>query len=339
MLIWVNLHGGFVVGFVLLGIYLADAILRYFRQSELRSSISPRLHQLGAVTAVSLLASLANPYGYRLHIHVYQYLSSRWLMNHIDEFLSPNFHGIAQQCFVLILLLTIAVLALGKRPSLVHVLVLLFATYSGLYASRSLPVSSLLITLVIAPFLTQAVVEGSANTSLAPELRRFLARWQAFGSRMASMELNLRGHAWAVLAVVLGLLICANQGRAGNNQWRDAHFDARRFPVQATDFLAQRGIREPIFAPDSWGGYLIYRLYPENKVFVDDRHDFYGEEFLKEYLKAIRLTPDWDSFLNARRVKWVLVPARSSLANMLEQTSHWTTTYQDNTAVLFERKP
>ena len=66
---------------------------------------------------------------------------------------------------------------------------------------------------------------------------------------------------------------------------------------------------------------------------------FYGEEFLKEYLKAIRLTPDWDSFLNARRVKWVLVPARSSLANMLEQTSQWTTTYQDNTAVLFERKP
>ena len=73
----------------------------------------------------------------------------------------------------------------------------------------------------------------------------------------------------------------------------------------------QRGIHEPIFAPDSWGGYLIYRLYPQNKVFVDDRHDLYGEEFLKDYLKAIRLTPDWNGFLGEKRVNWALLPAES----------------------------
>jgi hypothetical protein len=119
----------------------------------------------------------------------------------------------------------------------------------------------------------------------------------------------------------------------------DAHFDANRFPVRATEVLARRGIHEPIFAPDSWGGYLIYRLYPANKVFVDDRHDFYGEEFLKNYLKAIRLTPDWDSFLNARQVNWILLPARSSLANMLQLTPQWTMIYHDDTAELFERNP
>ena len=56
---------------------------------------------------------------------------------------------------------------------------------------------------------------------------------------------------------------------------------------------------------------------------MDDRHDLYGEEFLKNYLKAVRVTPDWDSFLNDKRVNWVLVPAGSSLANMLEMTSQW----------------
>ena len=117
------------------------------------------MRELGAVTAASLAASLVNPYGYRLHVHVYRYLSSRWLMNHIDEFLSPNFHGVAQQCFVVILLITIVVLAVGRKPPLSQVLVLLFAAYSGLYASRSLPVSSLLLTLVVAPLLTQAVAE------------------------------------------------------------------------------------------------------------------------------------------------------------------------------------
>jgi len=104
MLLWANLHGGFVVGFVLLGLYLASYLIRCFRcgQEQMRRNIARRLQQLGVVTVVSLAASLVNPYGFRLHVHIYQYLSSHWLMNHIDEFLSPNFHGVAQQCFVLI---------------------------------------------------------------------------------------------------------------------------------------------------------------------------------------------------------------------------------------------
>jgi hypothetical protein len=102
--------------------------------------------------------------------------------------------------------------------------------------------------------------------------------------------------------------------------------------------IVQRGIHEPIFAPDSWGGYLIYRLYPRNKVFVDDRHDLYGEEFLREYLKAIRLTPDWNGFLDEKKVNWALLPAESSLGNMLKETSQWNLVYQDGTSVLLERR-
>jgi hypothetical protein len=333
-------------------LYLASYIFRYFRckQEEIHRDIGRRLRKLGVVTAITLATSLINPYGYQLHVHIYRYLSSRWLMNHIDEFLSPNFHGVAEQCFVLILLITIAALALGRKPPLSQVLVLLFATYSGLYAARSLPVSSLLLTLVVAPLLTQAVREASTNYRLAPGLRAFLSGWEGFGSRMAGLELNLRGHAWPLVALVLGLLLCAHQGRLGayqsvDRQFMNAHFDGKHFPVQAAEMIAQRGLHEPIFSLDSWGGYLIYRLYPQIRVFVDDRHDLYGEEFLKNYLKAVRLTPDWDSFLsddglnnNSKRVNWVLVPAESSLANMLLQTSQWSVVYRDTTAVLFERK-
>ena len=117
----------------------------------------------------------------------------------------------------------------------------------------------------------------------------------------------------------------------------DAQFDAKRFPVQAVEVIAQRGIKEPIFAPDYWGGYLIYRFFPEPKVFVDDRHDLYGQRFLKDYLKVINVQPDWEKFLNERQVHWVLVPAGSSLANILKETPSWKVTYEDNTAVLFQK--
>ena len=322
MLLWVNLHGGFVLGFALLGLYLLSGAIRYSVPGtmETRQNIAIPLRELGMVTFVSLVASLINPYGYELHVHVYRYLSSRWLMNHIDEFLSPNFHGVAQQCFVAILLITIVGLAMSRnKPSFSRVLVLLFATYSGLYASRSLPVSSLLLTLIVAPLWTQALAEARDNPRLSLRLRDFLSRWRLLTSRGGAARTRFRGHLWPIVAVLLGLLACVQAASQGPVTWMDAHFDAGHFPVQASEVIVQRGIREPIFAPDSWGGYLIYRLYPQNKVFVDDRHDLYGEEFLKEYLKAIRLTPDWNGFLEEKRVNWALLPAESSLANMLEK--------------------
>ena len=341
MLLWVNVHGGFVLGLVLLGLYLLSAAVRYHRRRDGEESrrLAQRLKTLAMVTVASLAVSLINPYGYELHVHVYRYLSSRWLMNHIDEFLSPNFHGVAQQCFVAILLITIVALAAARtRPSLSRVFVLLFATYSGLYAARNLPVSSLLLTLIVAPLWTLALAEARENSNLSLRLRAFVSRWQAFTGRVGEVERGFGGHLWPAAAVFLGMLICAQQGKLGATQWMNVHFDPKQLPVQATAAIVQRGIPEPIFAPDSWGGYLIYRLYPQTKVFVDDRHDFYGEDFLRDYLKAIRLTPDWDKFLKENHVNWTLLPTGSPLANMLEETAQWNVVYRDGTAVLLERK-
>ncbi len=340
MLVWVNVHGGFVLGFALLGLYLLSCGMRYFHQSneDARRQARARISELAKVTAASLLAILINPYGYNLHLHVYRYLSSRWLMNHIEEFLSPDFHGVAQQCFVAILLMGMVALALvRKKPSLSQTLVLLFAAYTGLYASRSLPVSSLLITLIVAPICTQAVAEARNSPALSLRLRSFLERWQSLTGRVRRVELGFQGHVWPVAAVLCGLFLLAHRG-PNSPGWMNAHFDPAHMPVEATDVIVQRGIRDPIFAPDSWGGYLIYRLYPENKVFVDDRHDFYGETFLRDYLKTIRLTPDWQVFLKEKKVNWALLPAGSSLSNMLEETSQWAVVHRDETSILLERK-
>src|SRR6185437_15653739 len=75
-----------------------------------RREISSWLQRLAAVTVVSFLVTFINPYGYRLHLHIYSYLSNRWLIDHIEEFQSPNFHGWAQQAFVLLVLLAIVTL-------------------------------------------------------------------------------------------------------------------------------------------------------------------------------------------------------------------------------------
>jgi hypothetical protein len=339
MLLWVNLHGGFVFGFALLAVYIIGGGIQYFTCPEQREEIGMRLKRLGLISMLSLLASFVNPYGYNLHLHIYRYLSDRFLMNQVIEFRSPDFHGVAQQCFALILLVTIAALASARRKhQLPRLLAILLAAYSGLYSSRNLPVSSILLTLLVAPLLTETVAKAGKNAQIAQWLRNLFSRLQSFSVRMESLELRFRGHLWLVLVFALGLWACIHGGRLASVQLLNAYFDDKHFPVEAAEVIAQRDIREPIFCPDLWGGYLIYRLYPQTKVLVDDRHDLYGDQFFKDYLKVVFVQPDWEKVLDERHVNWVLMQKNSSLGTILELTPGWKLVHEDRTAMLFHRE-
>ena len=340
MLLWVNLHGGFLLGFALLGVYIIGGGIQYFTVREQRGETRGWLMRLGLVSVLTLLASFVNPYGYELHLHVYRYLSDRFLMNHVNEFASPDFHGVAQQCFAVMLLVTIAALASARRkPGPAQLLAILLAAYSGLYASRNLPVSSMLLTLLIAPLLSETVAKAGEDAEIARWLRAPLSRLHRFGRRMQNLDLHFQGHLWLVVAFVLGLWACMHGGRLGSVQLFNAYFDDKVFPVEAAEVIAQRDIREPIFCPDQWGGYLIYRLYPQTQVLVDDRHDLYGDQFLMNYLKVVFVQPDWKRVLDQRQVNWILVGKKSSLGTMLGQTPPWKLIHEDATAVLFHRSP
>jgi len=338
MVLWVNVHGGFLIGFLLLAIYLLAGVGRYFSSRDLRDETRRWLKRLGVCSGLSFAASFINPYGYHLHVHIWRYLSDQFLMNHITEFFSPDFHGAAQQCFALLLIVAIGVLASAtRRPSAARLMVIVFAAYSGLYATRSLPTSVLLITLVIAPLLSQTISAVAVNASLASWLRGFFSRLDSFGVRMGKLEVQFRGHLWLMLVFVVGLWACMHHGRLGSEQFINAYFDDKRFPVEATEVIARQEIHEPIFSLDYWGGYLIYRLYPQTKVVVDDRHDLYGSQFFKDYLKIVLVQSEWEKVLDEKQVNWVLVPSESSLANIMKLTPKWTVTHEDGTAVLFHR--
>jgi hypothetical protein len=340
MLVWANLHGGFLVGFVLQGIYLVGAWTRKASGPANGNDVLSHMRTLLATGVLMLAATFVNPYGYKLHVHIYRYLSDRFLMDHIDEFLSPNFHGIAQKCFAVLVLLTIFALAAGrKKLGTSQLLVVCFAVYTGLYASRNIPVSSMLLAMVVAALISTAGDQWSAISGHSGMVGRLLIRVQRSGERISATESHLRGHAWPVLLVLVGIWICFHQGRAGSRTVIPAEFDAKRFPVKAVDFLAVHEVYEPVFCPDSWGGYVIYRLYPSTPVVVDDRHDLYGAEFLKNYLKIVRGEESWDQALSELHANRVLVQKSSPLASLLRENPRWKTVYHDGTAVLFQYAP
>jgi hypothetical protein len=347
MLLWVNVHGGWLIAFGLLAIYSVSALRTWLWTGKdkledilLRLRAARRAKELACVSIAAAAATLVNPYGWELHRHIHHYLSNQFLMDHIDEFQSPNFHGVAQRCFAALML--VAFVALGARARRVRLsegLIVLFAVYSGLVASRNIPISSLLLAIVAGPLLTEAMQRV--------KWRRFWGRqkhlagqpgavFSTFSQRMSAVELSLRGHLWPIAAVVLLSWIAIHEGRLGSKQLMYAHFDGKRFPVAAVSFLERSASGEPVLSPDYWAGYLIFRLHPKVLVVADDRHDLYGEEFFKSYLKMIRLEPGWDTFIREHRVRRILMPRGSALVNLLVETPGWRTVYADDIAVLFE---
>ena len=336
MVLWANLHGGFVLGLAVVACFWLGTIVEAVSTSNIfgRLLARERARLLGIVFVCSVAATFLNPYGYQLHVHIYRYLTNRFLMTHINEFASPDFHGAAQKCFAALVLLSVVTLARSSgKLRISNILILLMAVYAGLYASRNLPVGSILLVMVIGPPLSAAVNNVWQQVSASHSSRRlFLTLSQA-----RAFEGQLRGHLWPIVIVFVTFIILAIGGKLGSREFINAHFDASKLPVEASNVIASSKSRDPVFCPDSWGGLLIYQLSPVMKVVVDDRHDLYGERVLRKYLEVVQVRPGWNQILDEWKVRRVLMPAGSALDNILRESSEWHITHEDRTAVLFER--
>lgn len=326
MLFWVNLHGGFVVGFILLGIYWLSACWTWWRMKQARIEdvlakvvASRRAWQLLWAGVACAVVSLINPYGWSLHRHVFAYLSNRFLMNHIQEFQSPDFHGWAQRCFLGLILVTVAALAIrGRNLRASELLVVLFSIYSGLYAARNIPIASVLLVMILAPLICSGPLRG-------------------FLGRTSLLQSSLRGHLWPIIATIFTFVIALHGGRVASAQLMNAHFDAKRMPIAAVDYIQQHGLPGPVLSTDSWGGYLIYRVYPHNQVVVDDRHDLYGDSFFSSYLNLYRGEQSWQEFLRRHNAGCLLFPPKAAITSLLLADSDWKAVYRDDVAAIFVR--
>jgi hypothetical protein len=335
-LLWVNLHGGFIVGLGLLGIFAAGRI--WSTLTIPRDGDKEKIVQLVVVLSGCLLTTLLTPYGYRLHVHVYQYLSNRFLMDNIDEFTSPNFHFAVYRYFELFIVLLIAGVALARdRLTTTGFLLLLFSLHAALYATRNIPIAVIIMSLVLGPLMTAAISPRSECQFVPRWLHGTLAAGQGISDSMTRLEEQLHGHLAVLVVMAASLVLVMNGGRLFSRQILNAHFDEKVFPVKAAQFITQRSIRDHLFTSDVWGAYLIYKLYPATKVYFDDRHDFYGEAFVREYGKAFLATRQWREPLDRYQVAWVLMPTDSPLSTVLRESRDWRVDYDDGVAIIFAK--
>jgi hypothetical protein len=337
-ILWVNLHGGFFVGIVLLVTYATGAATEELVRGA-RQNAWDRARKYLLTAGACAAASLVNPYGYRLHLHVAEYLGSSFYIQRIGEFQSIDFHSFTAAYFETFLVLAIAAavwhLSTGR---LVHVLLLLSWSHLALFSARNVPI----FAVVAAPGIGLAMREWlDYAASLWPSqwLGNLFGCFTELedGLRMiAFSDARRRWHLLPCVAVVVLALLLAYPGQTKNLH---AEFDRNRFPFDAVTFVskADLGPHLKVYASWQWGGYLIYRLWPSIAVFDDGRTDFYGPDFVADGLRVWDACPDWASILERYRVNAALLPVDSALATVLRERRDWKPVYQDHVAVLFEK--
>jgi hypothetical protein len=333
MVLWTNLHGGFLAALIILCAYSAGEAARalFVPASEERNAAWKRARQFGLTTAACAIATLVNPYTFHLHTHIYQFFAEPYHVQNIAEYQSISFHA-APAVYLEVMLLVGALSAAWfvKRRDFVPIVLIGGWAHLALFSARNLPI----FALVTAPFAAQAlneILKRVEQARIAPWFQRFIRSLRDTGSEFAELDQAWRTHVASAAVVVLIALLIASPNAEG--KWK-AEYDPQKYPSKAISLLRANPSWR-VFADDEWGDYLLYQLYPTNKVFVDGRDDFYGQDFEQKYLDVVNVKYDWEQYLRGYKIDAIVLPTRSALASAIKESSHWRPIYDDTVAIVF----
>jgi len=156
--------------------------------------------------------------------------------------------------------------------------------------------------------------------------------WERINERFTGFRTASTLSIWSVAATMITVIYFATF----NFKHKHAiyHFDPTVFPVAATAFLQQNHLKGNMFNEFNWGGYLEYKLFPGNKVFLDSQSDFYGESLMREYDQLMSTDGDWMNLLDIYQVEWVIIPNDSPLATAIRNNENWDIVYKDPTSII-----
>jgi hypothetical protein len=238
----------------------------------------------------------------------------------IQEWASPDFHQAMFVPFALLLFILLGALALShKRVRPGDLFVLIVTGFGALRSGRHIPIFALLAAPVVASHV-----------------------WNFMSARGWQRRLMGADTPAATAALAFNMLfLLAPTTLAAVRIWDFvAHrpaYESVKYPVAAVDFLSQQRLSGSLYNEYGWGGYLIRRLYPEYRVYIDGRADVYGDAFMTESFDVYDGRPGWRKPLERLKVGTVLIAPDAALASLLRVDPEWKRVYEDDQAVIFSK--
>jgi hypothetical protein len=307
--LWINLHGSWVFGLVVLVVTIAAGLVQgeWGRVEATRWSRA-QFHKLMLALLASLAALFVNPFGYKLVLYPFDLLfRQQSVMHYIDEWQPVDFaSGNGKLALLLIFGLFAAALFSTRRWRLDEALLTAFALWTALSHVRFMFFAGLLIAPILAPAL-----------NLFPPYEREIDKpW-----------LNA-----AIMAAVAASLVIFFPSAAQLQQTVDT-----TYPRAALDFIQHQQIKGRILNEYAWGGYMEWNA-PNLQTSIDGRADiFVYSGVFNDFLKTTSLQDSFE-LLNKYGIDNVLIEQKHPLAYLLKQSPEWHVIYSDQVAVLLQRK-
>jgi hypothetical protein len=254
------------------------------------------------------------------------YFGNRFLVDATIEYQSPDFHEFSAWPFLLMLVVALVAPMLGRKIRVHEAFLLAGFAALGLYSKRNIP----LFAIISAPYVA---------FMLQPLFEKL-----PFSNRIETSIKNIEGQIPANSILLPGLtalvMIAAFKGGVPlDAAGLGYQYDPQKFPVQAADWLEEHPQPGNMFNHFIWGGYLLYRTWPNYTVFIDGQTDFYGEALTIEYVQVETLHENWKNVLAKYDVSWAIIKADEvKLAEAMQNELGWKILYKDNTAIIL-REP
>jgi len=333
--LWVNLHAGYALGFMVLVAFVAGEVFNRVwamlvpardPAADARECPVTSWRGIGLVVGVSILSFLllaVHPNTTHMWTYYLETVRIGALQDFIQEWQSPDFHELYTHPFIWMLLATLAAVGLsGRRVDGTDLALVGMFAYASLLAGRNFGP----FALVTAPVLSRHV---------AAILRR--CGWPRQRRPRAPRRRVRLGWVNVLLLVVVVALAVVKLWTPLSPAFNE-RVQRESLPVDAVAWIRRHQPEREMFNPYNWGGYLIWELWPDYRVFVDGRTDLYGDVFLREYAAVQGGRPGLANTLAAYDVNLVLTYPDDPLSRELACTGGWEEVYRDGVAVIWTRE-
>ena len=323
MLVWVNSHGSFPVGLLLLGIWLGDELWQVylFWQEKKRLHLN-RLFIPLAVLAVTTGVCVANPRGIGILSYLMTMASNPAVQNTVPEWSPPNFNTPNGPLFFTSILFTAVVLARSpRRPSFFQLACFVAFAALGLWTTRGV----VWFGLITAPVLADHISTFRVIETLSSDQRK--------------VRKNLQLVNFGILFLLFGLSFISLPWFRSRLPMRPGYRSliTRDTPVDAVEFLVEHQPQGKIFNDMAFGSYLIWAAHPKYQVFSDPRIELFSQEIWDDYKLISHGRPGWREKLDEYGIQTLIVnpDEQDTLIEEVGKSAHWQLIYQDDTAVVF----
>lgn len=287
MWIWVNTHGSFPLGLVLIVAY----------GFGVWCDREPLDHVLGTFKwcVIGTLLGAVNPLGPKLLWFPIALLQKQDVLSYMLEWQAPNFTDTWQRIFLatfVVAMVLVPRLPAGRRYRFL-IPTLLF-TALGLTATRNIALASIVLTPLLAMELA------------------------GLGNLVSRARAKVNTAACALLAAVTVLIVGVRLA--------EPSFDLTSYPTTAVDWLAAHGRLDAphrIIGRDTVGNYLEFRTRGRTRIFVDDRVDMFPEGVIDDEKTLLTGRPGWQKVLDRWHADTVLWEENEALTSLLTLSGEW----------------